>query len=404
MVHAQEGTTSIYSYYGIGLQKFKGTVANRSMGGLQIHNDATHLNLQNPASYAGLQLTTLEAGVGRSQLYATNGNATEKTATSTIDYLAVGIPAGKLGFGFGLVPITSVGYSLESNSDTENSLFSGFGGLNRVYLSMAYEAFKGFYIGVEGQYNFGAIENKQITSGTQEIGVPFGTRDLQRSELLGFSYSFGLAFKRQLKQQTYLQSGFSFSPASKLISENYREIAPFSGISPTGVEIVNGNDIQKLTVADRNLTIPSQFSIGVGVGELNKWFVGGEIGSKQSSDFTNRSFDQSNVSFRSAFSSKIGGYYIPKYNSLTSYWNRISYRSGIRYQETGLLINNEPINEFGISFGVGLPVSRLRSNIDLGLELGQRGTNKEGLIKETFLNFQVGLSLNDRWFIKRKYD
>ena len=49
---AQQGTSSPYSFYGLGSLKFKGTVENQSMGGLSVYSDSIHLNLRNPASYA----------------------------------------------------------------------------------------------------------------------------------------------------------------------------------------------------------------------------------------------------------------------------------------------------------------------------------------------------------------
>lgn len=54
--YAQQGTASPYSFYGIGSLKFKGTVENRSMGGLSIYSDSIHVNLRNPASYASKNL------------------------------------------------------------------------------------------------------------------------------------------------------------------------------------------------------------------------------------------------------------------------------------------------------------------------------------------------------------
>ncbi len=80
------------------------------------------------------------------------------------------------------------------------------------------------------------------------------------------------------------------------------------------------------------------------------------------------------------------------------------YRAGIRFEDTGLKIKNESINEFGISFGVGLPVGRFFSNANLGIEIGKRGTTNQNLIEENFINFQISLSLNDRWFVKRKFN
>jgi len=60
-----------------------------------------------------------------------------------------------------------------------------------------------------------------------------------------------------------------------------------------------------------------------------------------------------------------------------------------------------------MSFGVGLPVGTPRnpfSNANIGLEFGKRGTTDANLVKENFVNINISLSLNDRWFQKRKYD
>ena len=46
---SQEGTSSPYSFYGIGDVRFKGTAETRSMGGVSVFPDSIHINLQNPA-------------------------------------------------------------------------------------------------------------------------------------------------------------------------------------------------------------------------------------------------------------------------------------------------------------------------------------------------------------------
>ena len=100
----------------------------------------------------------------------------------------------------------------------------------------------------------------------------------------------------------------------------------------------------------------------------------------------------------------MGGFYIPNYNSFGNYWKRVVYRAGIRFEETGITVRGEDINEFGISFGVGLPVGGFFSNANLGIEVGKKGTTNQNLVEENFINFQISLSLNDRWFVKRKYN
>src|SRR5690606_36263127 len=151
---AQEGTTSPYSFYGIGTLKFRGTVENRLMGGLGVFSDSIHLNLQNPASYAGLEL--INFSVGGSHKVATQKNDTESqsNSTTTLDYISMGIPMGKFGMGFGVIPYTSVGYDFYSEVPDGLTEYSGNGGLNKAYLSAGYQITPEFSFGIDANYNF----------------------------------------------------------------------------------------------------------------------------------------------------------------------------------------------------------------------------------------------------------
>jgi hypothetical protein len=163
-------------------------------------------------------------------------------------------------------------------------------------------------------------------------------------------------------------------------------------------------DLQAVGLEETVLTLPSQMSFGAGIGQPHKWFIGAEYNYLQTSKFSNRIFDIENATFEDASTFTVGGFYIPQYTSFNKYWKRIVYRAGVRFENTGLKINNESINEFGMSFGVGLPVGRMFSNTNIGLEVGQRGTTNQNLVKENFINLQLSLSLNDRWFVKRKFN
>jgi len=67
-------------------------------------------------------------------------------------------------------------------------------------------------------------------------------------------------------------------------------------------------------------------------------------------------------------------------------------------------IKNETIRDYAFTAGLGLPLGGTFSNLNLGVEYGRRGTAKALLIEENYTNVILSLSLNDRWFIKRKYD
>jgi len=93
---------------------------------------------------------------------------------------------------------------------------------------------------------------------------------------------------------------------------------------------------------------------------------------------------------------------IPDASSLTSYWKRVKYRFGIKNEEKSIIVNNLPVNHFSLNLGLGLPLSGL-SKANFGLELGKIGNN-DNTVKESYFALRLGLSLNDVWFIKRKYN
>ena len=188
---AQNGTTSPYSFFGIGELKFKGTVENRSMGGLNVYSDSIHLNLQNPASVANLRLVNFTSGGSYKYVKQETETDSQYASATTLDYLAMGIPMGKFGASFGILPYTSVGYKLESITDSTDTQYTGTGGMNKVFLALGYQVTPKFNIGIDANYNFGNVERKSIIT---EEGLLLGTRENVKSDLLGFNFNFGAVF------------------------------------------------------------------------------------------------------------------------------------------------------------------------------------------------------------------
>ncbi|TVZ53098.1 hypothetical protein [Dokdonia sp. Hel_I_53] len=397
---AQEGaTTSPYSFYGVGIQQFRGTVESKAMAGMQIYSDSIHLNLLNPASLSKIKYTTFTVGGNHQQVTAKTSDAKENASKSTFDYLAIAFPvAENLGVNFGLLPYTAVGYRLNDDTETTLNRFSGRGGINRVFLSAGYEVVEGLSLGLSANYNFGNIQNSSLRT---EEDVELGAQERNRSDLSGFGFELGAQYERMITDKLQLSTSVKFVPSASYSSENERQISTVQ-FSPTGATA--DLETEEIAVADTDFDFPASFTFGVGVGVQNNWFMGVESTFQQSSNFTNRTFAIENVSFKDAAQVRLGGFYIPKYNSVSSYWQRITYRAGLRFEETGIVVSNEDINEFGISFGVGLPAGRKISNLNLTLEYGQRGTTNANLVQENFLNVGVSLSLNDLWFVKTKFN
>ncbi|MEZ4792596.1 MAG: hypothetical protein R2783_03760 [Gelidibacter sp.] len=418
--HAQEGTASPYSFYGIGSLKFKGTVENRSMGGLSIFTDSIHVNLRNPASYVGpdLKLYNEESrpvkfaiGGSYSSTNLKSDSGSDKANTTTFDYFAVSVPMGKFGMGFGLLPYTSVGYKLEATDSDglTSNRYKGEGGMNKAFFGLGYKITEELSVGVDASYNFGNIKNSSIAFIYDENDelVQYQSRENNRSDLSGLNFNLGLNYKTMLNGKLQLMSGFTYAPKSTITSNNTRSFSTIVINEFTGQEFVINTvdaDLEAQNLKTTDLTLPSRISIGAGIGQPQKWFVGTEFTFQNTSKFSNPIFDITNAKFVNASTIAIGGFYIPEYDSFSKYWKRVVYRAGVHFENTGLEINNETINEFGMSFGLGLPIGGFFSNGNIGFEFGKRGTTNQNLIQENFINLQFSLSLNDRWFQKRKYD
>ena len=401
---AQSGSVSPYSSAGLGERNFNGTQATRHMGGLDVFTDSIHANLNNPASYGFLKVTTYSLGIHYRNTNLASLTESANADDASLDYLAVSIPAGKFGFGFGILPYSSVGYriqTLDSATEGQNTLnrYEGEGGINQAFLSVGLPLTSFFSIGVSAQYNFG---NLFYRTGQFIEGVDTGTLLTNQSSISGLNYQYSAQVNIPIKRKYLLQGMYVYQPEAFLNSQNDRIFYTQSLSNDTVVDFEE-IDLNTQGLRETELETSQTTKIGLGFGENKKWFLGIQHNLTKSANFTNNFFSRSTISYRDAKQWIVGGFYIPDYASFTSFWERVVYRFGFRTEQMSLIINNLPITETGISFGIGLPLGSL-SNANIGFEVIQRGAKQSGLIQETLVAMRIGLSLNDIWFIKRKYN
>jgi long-subunit fatty acid transport protein len=399
---AQEGTASPYSFFGIGDVRYKGTAEMRSMAGIGIEQDSIHINLDNPASYANLKLTTFSIGGSYTTTQLKTTTESASTQRTTLDYLAVGLPVGKkIGVGFGLIPYSSVGYKIESiaaNVTQNSSRFDGKGGLNKVFLGVGYKINPKWSFGADAQYSFGKIETNSLEFIT---GIPVGTRESNSVAITGVHFNTGLMFQTKLVSKLNFYSSLSYSLESKLQSVTARNISTVLFDANYNMSVVDQADEVSATT---NLKIPSTITFGAGIGETRRWLLGAQVSMRSAAGLANSYNSLSNVAYEGSQKYSIGGYFIPNYNSFSSYVKRLVYRGGLKYEKTGLVVNSQSINDIGMTLGIGFPVSGTFSNVNFGFELGKKGTTTSNLVQENYANFSLSLSLNDRWFEKRKFN
>ena len=401
---AQNGTVSPYSFFGYGDLRSIGTVENQMMGGLSMYTDSIHVNLRNPAAYGKLRLTTYTAALSHKELRLNTFSEQQNTSVTNLEYLALGFPVGRLlGFGFGIMPFSSVGYNLLDESVNGNGAnvlneYSGDGGLDQLFLSTGLQLSKNLHIGATINFSFGTLNNNRIQS---VENVQFGTLDRRESRVNGFDFNYGATFTPKISEKLSLFTSATVNTQANLVSENTQTIGSFSRTTGRNIEVFEV-DLEAQGRKNTEIKIPTTFTFGLGLGEDKKWFLGAEYSMQELSTFRNEFITYENLAYQDASTVAFGGFFVPDYNSFSSYLNRITYRAGLRYQKTGLIINDKEVNNFGITFGLGMPLGRDFSNLNLGFELGRRGTSMNNLVEESYLKVNLGLSFNSLWFQKRK--
>ncbi|TMM32085.1 hypothetical protein FDT66_01060 [Polaribacter aestuariivivens] len=410
---AQRTNSSPYSFFGIGDEFSPTTVEQSTMGGIgAAYNHYKYLNFTNPAANAYLRYTTYAFGALNNSLTVKSDGEKQDSNSTTLSYIALGFPIGqKAGFSLGIQPISSVGYSLRSNTFDVNgdlqaiTLYQGEGGINRIYGSFGMKLFKNFSIGIEADYSFGNIENS-ITN--QIDNVNLATKYKEENIVRGGAVTLGTQYQKLLKNNVYLNAGATFKLGNDLNVTGNEYLYSLT-VSSSGADIPR--DTISNTAIDGKYKMPLKTTLGVGFGKFDKWYVGLDYENQDAIEVLG-SLSNTNASYRYENSNRLslGGFYIPRINSISSYWDRVTYRAGVRLEKTGLAVNGSgsntnftSINDFGISFGLGLPLKQL-SNVNLGFEYGKRGSTTNNLIEENYFNFRLSFSLSESWFIKRKID
>jgi hypothetical protein len=410
---AQNGTVSPYSIFGVGEFRSGTTIDNRAMGGLSMAGDSIHINLQNPAAYGDLKITAYTVGISYRTINFKTNDLSAESVVANLEYLALAFPVSqKMSVGFGLIPYSSVGYNIlnetvNQSQDTVSTFYEGSGGLNKVFLGAGIKLSKNFNVGASAHFNFGnlAYDRSQTVQGVQ-----FGTFDNRDSRINGLdvNYSFTYSPEVYIKNDYYrLRAYFGVNSPLSFTSENRQAIGSFFVSNGRDVELVDV-DLEQDNLRNTDVNVPTTFKYGLGIGKDYKWFVGAEYHNKDMSAFKNEFLNADNVGYEKASNFIIGGYFIPNYQALSGIYNRMTYRAGFRSSSTGMIVNGETIKESLFSFGIGLPMGGTYndrfSNLNVGIEIGSKGTVSADLVKENYFGINIGLALNDKWFIKRRID
>ena len=411
-VFAQSNVDSPYSMFGLGQVRDK-TMNTRLKGMGGVANamwDKSMVNPGNPASYAMIDTLSFlfDAGIyAKSSTFSTS-TLSETAACTSLDYVSMGFALTNWWkMAFSAQPYSNVGYNIVTTFHDEQvgncaELFQGEGGLNQAMWGNAFRIGKHFSVGVNASYVFG--DSKSTTT----LACPDSTyvicsrrsRDIMTRS---FMFDYGLMYQGNLSKDLILTLGATYNQKINL-----------HGVQTIFIRTIEADDFETLSTSteylidtivynrDKNATytMPHAFGFGVALQKSNRWKIGADFNWTQWSTFARNGV---NEGLQDAWNVAVGGEFMPSFTSISGYWTRVSYRLGGFYGKTCLNLNGHSIDKMGVTVGMSLPVPRSLSKVELGLEVGNCGTKSDNLIKESYVNFTVGVSIFERWFMKRKY-
>ncbi|WP_277484839.1 hypothetical protein [Catalinimonas alkaloidigena] len=403
-----------YSSQGLGSLNGPSLMHNSGMAGLGIATGSgLHINNVNPALLYQNSLSAFDAAF---QVEYKSMSKDGESATNIGGGLAYGIFAfpivnNRWSISIGLSPYSNVDYMIQesrivtSNDEVANLTQEGSGGLSQIHFSHGIRVFKGLALGIKASYLFGAIdENLSILPVTGD-DLNLVTTYSDNIFYKGVTIEPALHYSLKTGNNTSLNLGVVYQPESSL---NAVRNINFENRQLNNNQLVSSDTI--VNDQEGNVILPRKLGVGLALDKAFKYMVGVDFTMQDWEDFGAYQSDaddnnspRTNDGMLNAYTLAVGGQIIPDINSVNNYFKRVAYRAGFRYNVTPFNVNDTQITNMGITFGFTLPMSNL-SSLNLSFEAGTLGTTDNNLIRENYFKAGLGISFNDRWFIRRKYD
>ncbi len=426
--NAQEN--SPYSRYGIGDIVPNQNILSRAMGGISAGIlDYQSINFINPASLGSVSNTIFELGAETDirGLKSTSPVSKFTSTNSIFSYLQLAFPItpkklikNKVNWGIslGLRPLSRINYKIENNQrlpgvDSINTIYEGTGGVNQAYIGSGFSIdlsedikhIKRFSAGLNIGYMFGSKNYSTKLSFLNDTVSYYKSNSSDSTHFGGLFLSGGMQYETSflsglLRLGIYGNLQQELNASRNIIRETFSYD-------------VNGNTYRIDSVNDQKdvkgtINLPS--TIGLGFTYTGKhWMVGMDY---ETSNWISYKYYGVADQLQNSWVIRAGAQYYPasEKTAIKKYFNFVKYRAGLYYGPDYIRLNNNR-PQYGFTLGTGMPLTSLqRLNfsgeyvvLNTAIEIGGRG-DKTTNLRENTLRFSIGVSMNARWFQKRKYD
>lgn len=405
-----------YSRYGLGILQqpepaFLRGWANQSAA---FHN-SYNLNFMNPASYGYLSNTVFEAGLYGSSMKVSSSDSSATFGDGGIATLALAFPVikNKMGLSLGVMPFSRVNYNIIQTHDSSGALgetanyFQGSGGLNSFYVGSGYK-WRNLSLGINAEYLFGKIDYSTILAFPDTQNAYNTLRDEARI-VNDIIFVGGIQYRLYLgKGKNYaLDFGATGNLKSNVNATRDLLYERFTYRNNSGGIITTPqpkDTISSVSDGSGKIILPVRYSAGLMFSKVSHYMIGLNYQYGMWSDYS--SFGEKDFTGDS-WKLSAGLQVIPNYKSYTHYLNVVAYRAGFSMGKNYLELDGKDLPEYEANLGIGFPLKRTqRSFAELSLagEWSHLGSLTDNPLSISTFRMTLGITLNDFWFQKRKFD
>ncbi len=441
-------TSSPYSRFGIGELQYNSDPRFMGMGGVALGiNDSTYINFENPAAYTSVGKYTL-FNVGARASFTRLNTTTKQADANSINFshLFISVPViyRKWAMNFGVIPYSNEGYNFTQTQPLSpyNDIklnYQGSGGLTAATWGNGVTLYRGLKnrsktvnpdtvsniamrrimrdsmpevsrlsIGVNVTYLFGNL-NSQSNAIFPDTTIAYNTRQVRSVRVDGLSTQFGLQYSKRFKRDRVLTLGATYTLG---LDQSAKESLFLASYVNTGE-----SDFYLDTLIDQQnrkgkIKLPTSLGAGFTLRQGNTWMIAADFKTTDWAGY--RYFGKADDKLGNSYQASVGAQFTPDYTPKKLSLRRTAYRVGARYGRSYLNLNNTPINEWGVSVGIGLLLNPSGyyqrifkapfSSMNIAAEYGQRGTTTNNLIREDFVRVSLSFTFSDKWFNKYKFD
>ena len=415
---AQSGTYGAYSPYsifGVGNISKEGTSFNKSMGGVGIATrNKRFINYLNPAAVTARDSLSFMGDFGLSQsntVFAQGDVRSAKNTFNIYDFVLSFPIYRSSAFMVGITPYSDVGYDfshIETNKEiigsTGNITYDsyGTGSVYQLFAGAGATFWKRFSVGAEVIFLFGNID--KVTNMNYSNSSYRSVNSGNDLTIRGVTGKFGLQYEQKLGGNISMIIGATYRMGSKVrgYSTDYRYATQSTVTDTLRYNVV--------TLKNSGLHFGDEIGIGISVKGGEKWCA--EFNYIRS-DWRTSGMDSAigfssvgNSMFTTTVSNsfRAGFEIVPNRNDIRYYLRRCAYRAGVYYDQAYYKLDGNNVNSVGLTLGMTLPVFKWYNGISLGVDLGQRASKRNNMIRERYATFTVGFNIHDIWFQKPRYN